>query len=278
MPRADPDCTAVFVETIALPRRVTALVTVVLLLMGRAATAEPVSVRHREGLVHGFLVLKSSDGSHLADGDLIQTTHGDRVTSRLVFHFDDGSRYEERAEYSQKGRFRLINDQIVRRGPSFPQPLDMTIDVGSGTVSVRYTDDDGRQQKTSRHMDLPDDLANGMIPVLLKNIEPDRAPEGFGFVAATPDPQLVRLELHPSGEDRFSIGHASRTAIEYVLKVDIGGIKGLLAGLLGKQPPDSHVWILGGDAPAFLRADQPLYAGGPLWRIELASPVWDDEK
>jgi hypothetical protein len=62
--------------------------------------------------------------------------------------------------------------------------------------------------------------------------------------------------------------------MHYVLKVDIGGIKGVVAPLVGKQPPDSHVWILGGDAPAFVRSEQPLYNGGPLWRIELTSPVW----
>lgn len=27
-------------------------------------------------------------------------------------------------------------------------------------------------------------------------------------------------------------------------------------------------------AAAIVRAEQALYAGGPLWRIELASPVW----
>ena len=48
----------------------------------------------------------------------------------------------------------------------------------------------------------------------------------------------------------------------------------MLAPLLGKQPPDSHVWILGEEAPAFVKAEQPLYLGGPLWRIELVSPVW----
>jgi len=48
----------------------------------------------------------------------------------------------------------------------------------------------------------------------------------------------------------------------------------LIAPLVGKQPPDSHVWILGGDAPAFVKAEQALYIGGPVWRIELASPSW----
>jgi hypothetical protein len=57
------------------------------------------------------------------------------------------------------------------------------------------------------------------------------------------------------------------------LKVEIGGIAGFLAPLVGKQPPDSQMWILDGTAPAFVKSEQPLYLGGPLWRIDLASPV-----
>jgi hypothetical protein len=29
-----------------------------------------------------------------------------------------------------------------------------------------------------------------------------------------------------------------------------------------------------GAAPAFVKAEQSLYAGGPVWRIELTSPSW----
>jgi len=67
---------------------------------------------------------------------------------------------------------------------------------------------------------------------------------------------------------------AAREAIHYVLKVDIGGFMGFFAGLAGKQPPDSHVWILDGDAPAFIGAEEPLYVHGPLWRIHLVGPSW----
>jgi hypothetical protein len=34
------------------------------------------------------------------------------------------------------------------------------------------------------------------------------------------------------------------------------------------------VWVLGGDAPTFVKSEQTLYLGGPVWRIELVSPVW----
>jgi hypothetical protein len=57
-----------------------------------------------------------------------------------------------------------------------------------------------------------------------------------------------------------------------VVKVELGGVAGVVAPLVGKQPPDSHVWILGGEVPAFLKAELPLYPNGPSCRIELASP------
>ena len=74
--------------------------------------------------------------------------------------------------------------------------------------------------------------------------------------------------------DRFSTGQRRRSAVHYVVKVDLGGLSGLIAPLIGKQPPDSHVWVMRGDAPAFVKAEQALYVGGPIWRIELTSPVW----
>ena len=84
----------------------------------------------------------------------------------------------------------------------------------------------------------------------------------------------MKLAITVAGGESFSTGGVARKATHYVLKVEIGGIAGLLAPLLGKQPPDSHVWILGGEAPAFVKSEQPLYVGGPIWRIELVSPVW----
>ena len=96
----------------------------------------------------------------------------------------------------------------------------------------------------------------------------------MSYVAATPKPRLVRLAISVAGTETFKTGATARKATHYVLKVKIGGIAGWLAPLIGKQPPDVHVWILGGEAPAFVRAEQPLYTGGPVWRIELVSPTW----
>ena len=241
---------------------------------GNPSTGEVVPVRHAEGLVHGFLSLRSLDGSLLAHGDLEQTTSGTRVTSRLVFHFKDGSVNDETTVFSERRTFRLLTDHLVQKGPSFPQPIDLSIDAIGGLVVSRYSDEHGRPKVVSAHLDLPADLANGMIPTLLKNIRIGSSSQTVGLIAATPTPRLVKLAIRPEGSESFSTTGAVRNATKYVLKVEIGGIAGALAPLLGKQPPDSHVWILEGEAPAFLKSEQPLYVGGPVWRIELVSPVW----
>jgi hypothetical protein len=239
-----------------------------------APSAEPVLVRHVEGLVHGFLSLRSPGGDVLANGDLIQDTRGDRVTSRLMFHFKDGSLNDETAVFTQRGHFRLLSDHLVQKGPAFEQPLEMTIDASTGHVTVRYKNDRGEEKVEDEHLKLPPDLANGMIPTLLKNVQRDAVPPSVSMVVATPKPRLVKIAISVAGTEPFSIAGSARQAAHYVLKVEIGGLAGLIAPLVGKQPPDSHVWILEGEAPAFVRSEAPMFMGGPVWETELESPVW----
>jgi hypothetical protein len=150
----------------------------------------------------------------------------------------------------------------------------MSVDGTTGEVKVSYRDERGQPQTATERFDVPADLANGIITKLLMNARPDAMPKTFSLIAATPKPRMVKLVVAPAARERFSIADSSRQATHHVLKVEIGGVAGVLAPLFGKQPPDSHVWIAGGDVPAFVRSEQPLYADGPVWRIELTSPVW----
>lgn len=246
-----------------------------LCLAAGGAVAEPVRVRQPEGSLHGFLALRTLSGATIADGDLVQEVRGGLVTSRLTFHFKDGSVHDETAVFSQRGRFRLVSDRLVQKGASFPHPLEMAIDARGGIVTVQYSED-GKARTVRQRMKLPADLSNGLTLTLLKNVPAGRA-QTFSFVAATPKPRLVKLAVSPAAGDRFTTGGVSREARHFVVKVEIGGLSGLLAPLLGRQPPDSHVWVLGGVAPAFVKSEQPLYPGGPVWRIELVAPTWPHE-
>jgi hypothetical protein len=109
---------------------------------------------------------------------------------------------------------------------------------------------------------------------LLKNVRRDALPPSVSLVVATPKPRLVKVTMAAAGTEPFSVAGSARRATHYVLKIHIGGIAGLVAPLVGKEPPDSHVWILEGEAPAFVRSRAPTFMGGPLWQTDLVSPVW----
>jgi len=243
------------------------------LLTSGAVSAAPVVVRHTEGLVHGFLMLSTMDGEPLAYGDLAQVSRGDRVSSHVVFRFKDGSVHDETTVFFQRGHFRLLSYHLIQKGPAFPNPTDLSIDSSSGQVTVHYTDD-GKEKVATERMQLPPDVANGLLSTVLKNVRSSELPNTVSFLATTPKPRLVKLAITPQTEEMFLIGDLKYTAMHYVLKVEIGGITGAVAPLIGKQPPDIHIWILGGEAPTFVKSEGPLFLGGPIWRIELTSPVW----
>jgi hypothetical protein len=114
-----------------------------------------------------------------------------------------------------------------------------------------------------------------MLFTVLKNLQRSVAKTTVSYVAATPKPRLVNLDVVPQGQEPFSIGMYTHKAVRYVVKVKIGGVAGAIASLLGKKPPNIQVWVLADGAPALIRWDGPLYGDGPVWRMELAIPaVW----
>src|SRR3984885_6012516 len=140
------------------------------ILSGVAASASPVAVRYKQGLIHGFLVLSTLDGVAIAAGDLTEDTRGDQGTTQLAFRFKDGSRHEETTVFSQRGNFRLISYHLVQKGPWFKNASDLSVNCATGQVTVRYTDDDGKEKVVNEHLKLPPDLGNGLIPLLLMNM------------------------------------------------------------------------------------------------------------
>lgn len=249
------------------------MVCVVMLLAPRPVPAEMVSVRHTEGSIHGFLALGSAEGKILASGDLIQVVHGDRAVSRVVFRFKDGSIDDETSVFSLRKNFRLISDHHIQKGPAFPKPIDVTITTSTGQVTVRYRDKDQQKVETD-HLDLPPDLANGILLDVIKNIAPTAGETKLSYVAVTPKPRIVKLVITAHGEDAFSVAGLPHKATRFNVKIELGGMAGMIAPLVGKQPADISVWVVCGEAPAFVKLEGPLYMGGPVWGIEMTSPVW----
>jgi len=237
-------------------------------------SAEPVSVRYLEGLTHGFLVLKTMEGKLLGSGDLIQTVRGNRVNSRLVLRYRDGSVSDETTVFTQQKQFRVISDRLIQKGPSFKTPVDATMDRARGLVTVKYTNDKGEQKVEEEKLEFPEDLANGILMPLAKNFIKSTIPESLSVIAITPKPMLIKVKFTNAGLEPFTFAGVRRGATHFVVHPDIGGLKGLAAKIFGKQPPDSHIWIADGEAPAFVRAATPIATGEPLSIIELSGPVY----
>lgn len=249
---------------------------IALLLLGwmPRARADAMPVRYVQGSFHGFLELRSEGGSVVASGDSLQFVRGDRITSETIFHFKDGSVDDETTVYTQHRTFHLISDRHVQKGPSFPHPLDVLIDATSGMVTVRSSNKDGKVDVTSQHMTLPTDLANGLIPVVMENMQAAQQGMTVEMVVMAPKPRVVKLVITNLGEENCSVVEVASKATHYEIKIVLGGAIGLIAPLVGKAPPNIQVWIIRGSAPTFARSQGPLYGDGPMMNIRLASPVW----
>src|ERR1700752_394540 len=152
------------------------------ILSGASASAAPIAVRYKEGLLHGFLVLSTLDGDRIAEGDLTEVPHGNRITSHLIFRFKDASRQEETVIFSQRRDFRIVSYHLVQKGPAFPHATEVSIESSTGQCTVQYTDNDGKEKTESERLKLPPDLSNGLVLTVLKNLPPDSPPIELSMV------------------------------------------------------------------------------------------------
>ena len=164
----------------------------------------PMTVRYEEGLAHGFLLMRTTDGNIIAEGDWLQTVRGDQVTTRLVFHFKDGSLQDETTVFSQRKQFRLLSNHLIQKGPAFKTPMDLTVDGVTGNVTVHSADVKGKANEVTERLNLPADLANGMVPILLKNFPSSPTQLSLSMVVATPKPRLIKLAISAAGEEPFA--------------------------------------------------------------------------
>jgi hypothetical protein len=238
--------------------------------------ADPTLIRHVQGTFHGFLELRSQDGQVVASGDSTQVVHGDRITSQTSFTFKDGSTDEETTVFSQHRTFQLISDHHVQKGPFFPHPMDVFVNARTGQVTTHSTGKDGKDEVRTDHLQLPADLANGMVPLVIENLGPGAPQKTVSLVVTTPRAFLVKLVISKAGEDNYSLVGTTRRATHFEIKIELGGVAGFVAPLIGKAPPNIEIWVVTGQAPTFVKEQGPIYPDGPMMTIQLASPAWPD--
>ena len=248
------------------------LLAIALLGTSYSTQGQQLKLRYRTASEHGFVIVRDAAGAIVASGELTQVPSSNRITLHVVFDFRDGSIDDETTVYSQGQTIRLITDRHIQSGKSFPHPSDVMIDVPRQQVSVRDLSNKMDGAKTE-HMDLPPDLSNGLLMPLIQNMQAN-TPIEVSYVGLSPKPRMVKLAIAKEGEDHFTVGGRSYKAVKYDVKVHIGGVAGVVAPMIGKQPPDTHVWVTESKVPAVVRLDSALYTDGPIWSVQFASPVW----
>lgn len=223
--------------------------------------------------MHGYLALRTQEGRIIASGDLIQITRGDRVISHLVIRFRDGSIDDDTATFIQRDHLQLVSDHQIQKGPAFTSAEDVSIDVPICRVSIRYSEN-GKSKVETDHLDLPADLANGIVLNVLKNIQAEAGELDIPYLATTPKPRLIKLSILREGQDSFWIAGARQKAVRFLIKPQLGGLAGIVAPIFGKEPKDTKIWVAVDEVPAFIKLEGPLFQGGPAWTIEMTSPVW----
>jgi hypothetical protein len=234
-------------------------VVAILMLLSAPIDAAPVAVRFPEGITHGFLLLRSLEGTIIGQGEMTQVVkEEDLVESSLVFHFKDGSLHDEKVAFSQQHVFTMISYRLVQRGPSFPDQIDISIDRGTTEYTVRSkAGEDGKEKLLTGKFDMPKDAYNGMLIMLLKNLQKG-TDQTVSFLAFTPEPQVIPLRLLFLGEQT----------------IRIGTIRKWLGKAIGKLPAHFHYdcWMLADEVSGFIKFAGPLQLMGEIVQIEVVTP------
>jgi hypothetical protein len=196
----------------ALPARAFGPILLAASLLRGSLIADPVPVRHPQGSSHAFLTLKTVEGTRIATGDATQIVYGDRVTSRVIFRFRDGSIDDDITVFSQRVVFRLNQRPPHSRRPLVPKTHRRLINASTGQITSRTKDGKVRQD----HLDLPPDVSNGLPPNLLMNVLPSTPETSYPLSPQPRSRRLIHVSIKAAGEVPFTIGGTKRKAVDFL--------------------------------------------------------------
>jgi hypothetical protein len=240
-----------------------------------AAHAEQITVKHVQLPMHRFMVARSEAGQIIANVEFSQAVQSDQVTMDVIYRFVDGSIDDEETTYTQQGTFRLVRNHHIQKGPFFTKPVDFTVEAATGIVTSRTIEKNGKMHIESKHINLPDDLANGFVGTLLLNVPHNTSPFRVGMLAPVGGGRLIRLLISPEEEQTVQLSGRSLKATVFRVHPELGGIVSVIARLLGIQPKDVMVWVLEGEEPAVAVVVGQLGGSGPVVSADLVGTSFD---
>jgi hypothetical protein len=237
------------------------LLVLVLLVLGAAPTSadeqQPIKPLHVFGMLHGFPSMSDTTGQVIADGELTQERAGDRVRVRIRWAFADGREVEEHDEFQvdkilAQTRFSFVE---TRRQSELRR---FEVDFSAGTARAMTRNEKGEVQREESKMELPAGRSFAGYGTALAVGELSLSPGGkdrITFVAFTPKPRAVTLDVTREQTERFAVAGRSTLTDRYTLHPEIPFPANVFV-----SARDAHLWFTHTPPPVLVRAEQNLAA------------------
>lgn len=221
------------------------------------AAPGPIAVRFPPGTLHGFPSLSDGAGNVIADGELVQTLDGGTLKVRLRWSFRDGRTAIEEDDFEASAR-------LVQRRFSWAESRDgveqrrFEADLVKRRAVATRLDAEGKERRDEAKLDLPPGGAfagyGTALAVSQLGLAAGATAE-LGFVAFTPKPRLVILQVRRDGEEAIVAAGREIPCDRFTLHPEVGWLVRLVA-----HPKDAHLWFTHASPPALVRAAQNLAA------------------
>jgi hypothetical protein len=237
------------------------------LLEGRArgrASGEAIRMVWQEGDVAGTTAIYGPDDRVIGVVEYHQLRRGERLWSRRVARFADGSSDEDEAEAIVGDRLESIGGRSVIRDREGETTADLAIDVRGGRITGTVGRDGDRRPVTTDTA-LPSGTYWGpLVFIVLKNFAPNA--EGgrvvFRTIVPTPEPRIFDLALTDEGPETVERAGLTLETERFVLAPSLHWI---VDPVIRRVVPDASFFMLPGDPPAVVRFVGPRnYARQPI--------------
>jgi hypothetical protein len=228
------------------------------LVLGAATSAaeEPTAVPmlHAIGTLHGFPSMSDVYGKIIADGELTQELSGDHLMVHVHWVFADGRKVDEHDD------FRVGRD-IAQEHFSWVETKGgeelrrFNVDFATGKAFAVTRDDKQKAKREEAQLDLSGGRAFSGYGAALAVTEKAGADTAITFIAFTPQPIAVTLDVHRDIEEPITVAHRSISCDRYTLHPRIPFPVSVFVGA-----KDAHLWLTHSSPHALLRSEQNLLA------------------
>lgn len=236
-----------------------ALVFVSALQAGRAygrTAGDSIRLAWEEGDVAGTTTILAPDDHEIGVVEYRQVRRGDRLSSRRVARFADGSSDEDEAEAIVAERLEAISGRSVVRDADGEAIVDVTIDVRGGRISGTVGRDAARREVSIQVAFPPATYWGPLVFIALKNFAAN-AEDGrlvFRTVAPTPTPRVFDMVLTDAGPASLAQAGVTLDARRFTLAPTLNWA---IDPIIRLVVPEAAFFLLPGDPPALARFTGP---------------------